>query len=89
MVCYLKYPRFVQFYLGLPIAMRERDPDLLATEWGAEITEIAAPGTIDSMIASYNKWAQAVLLDGKGLTSNIIRQLAQADPCRNRVRNRE
>jgi len=50
--------------LGLPIAMRERNPDLLATEWGAEITEIAAPGTIDSMIASYNKWAQAVLLDG-------------------------
>lgn len=50
--------------LGLPIAMAERNADLMATEWGANITEVAAPGTIDSMIAAYNIWAQAVLLDG-------------------------
>ena len=42
--------------LGLPAALAERDPTLIETEWGAELADIAAPGTLASQIAAYEKW---------------------------------
>ena len=43
--------------LGLPIAIAEKDKGLLAEEWGRKISEIAAPGTMDAMMAAQNFWA--------------------------------
>jgi hypothetical protein len=45
--------------LGIPAALTSKDPVLTDTEWGAQLAEIAAPGTEESMIASYEFWMQA------------------------------
>lgn len=42
--------------LGLPVAIAERNKVLLSTEWGRDISEIASPGTVEAMIASYDTW---------------------------------
>lgn len=44
--------------LGLPSAMRAKNPLLMANPWGAEMVETAAPGTIESMIATYEMWME-------------------------------
>jgi hypothetical protein len=45
--------------LGLPAAVTNRDPQLLATEFGRKIAEIMAPGTIESKFAGYEYWELA------------------------------
>ena len=45
--------------LGIPAALADGDPVLTDTDWGAQLAEIAAPGTEESMIASYEFWMQA------------------------------
>ncbi|MHA3979791.1 DUF3604 domain-containing protein [Halovulum sp. GXIMD14794] len=45
--------------LGIPAALADDDPVLTDTEWGAQLAEIAAPGTEESMVASYEFWMQA------------------------------
>ncbi|WP_068119466.1 DUF3604 domain-containing protein [Tropicimonas marinistellae] len=45
--------------LGIPAALAAEDPVLTDTEWGAQLAEIAAPGTEESMVASYEFWMQA------------------------------
>ena len=45
--------------LGLPVAVTDRDETLLATEFGREILEIAAPGTIESKFEAYEFWELA------------------------------
>jgi hypothetical protein len=45
--------------LGIPAALAAEDPVLTDTEWGARLAEIAAPGTEESMVASYEFWMQA------------------------------
>ena len=45
--------------LGLPAALADLDPALIDTEWGAQIAEIAAPGTEEAQIASYEFWMEA------------------------------
>ncbi|MFC3612856.1 DUF3604 domain-containing protein [Lutimaribacter marinistellae] len=45
--------------LGIPAALAADDPVLTDTEWGAQLAEIAAPGTEEAMIASYEFWMQA------------------------------
>jgi len=45
--------------LGLPVAIAEGNPLLLATDWGRKIYAMSAPGTPDSMRASANTWAAA------------------------------
>lgn len=45
--------------LGLPAALSEQDPVLTDTEWGAQIAEIAEPGTEEAQIASYEFWMEA------------------------------
>ena len=45
--------------LGLPTAATNRDPQLLATEFGRKIAEIMAPGTIESKFAGYEFWELA------------------------------
>ena len=42
--------------LGLPTAVANRDPELLATEFGRKIAKIMAPGTIESKFAGYEFW---------------------------------
>ncbi|MDH4041582.1 MAG: DUF3604 domain-containing protein, partial [Gammaproteobacteria bacterium] len=42
--------------LGLPTAVASRDPELLATDFGRKISEIMAPGTIESKFAGYEFW---------------------------------
>ncbi|MEM9799457.1 MAG: DUF3604 domain-containing protein [Planctomycetota bacterium] len=42
--------------LGLPIAMAEGNEVLASTQFGREISEMAAPGTVEAMIASYEHW---------------------------------
>jgi hypothetical protein len=46
--------------LGLPMAMAERNPVLMATDWGREIVETSAPGTVESMIAGYELWMSRI-----------------------------
>jgi hypothetical protein len=45
--------------LGLPAALSEKDPVLTDTAWGAQMAEIVAPGTEESMIAGYEFWMEA------------------------------
>ncbi len=45
--------------LGLPTAVANRDPQLLATEFGRKISEIMAPGTLESKFAGYEFWELA------------------------------
>lgn len=45
--------------LGLPSAVANRDPQLLATKFGRKITEIMAPGTLESKFAGYEFWELA------------------------------
>ena len=45
--------------LGIPAALAEEDPVLTDTEWGAQLAEIVAPGTVESQIAGYEFWMQA------------------------------
>ncbi|MDU8944286.1 DUF3604 domain-containing protein [Ovoidimarina sediminis] len=45
--------------LGIPAALAEEDPVLTDTEWGAQLAEIAAPGTEEAKIASYEFWMRA------------------------------
>ena len=42
--------------LGLPTAVANRNPELLATEFGRKIAEIMAPGTIESKFEGYEFW---------------------------------
>jgi hypothetical protein len=42
--------------LGLPTAVANRDPELLATEFGRKIAKIMAPGNIESKFAGYEFW---------------------------------
>ena len=42
--------------LGLPTAVANRDSELLATEFGQKISEIMAPGTIESKFEGYEFW---------------------------------
>ena len=42
--------------LGLPTAVGNRDPELLATEFGRKIAEIMAPGTLESKFEGYEFW---------------------------------
>jgi hypothetical protein len=42
--------------LGLPTAVTNHDPQLLATEFGRKIVEIMAPGTIESKFEGYEFW---------------------------------
>ncbi len=43
--------------LGLPVAIEEANEDLLATEWGRQIYEIAKPGTFEARRDAQNFWA--------------------------------
>ena len=45
--------------LGLPAAVANRDPQLLATEFGGKISGIMAPGTLESKFAGYEFWELA------------------------------
>jgi hypothetical protein len=45
--------------LGLPSAVANRDPQLIATEFGRKISEIMAPGTLESKFAGYEFWELA------------------------------
>jgi hypothetical protein len=42
------------------MAMAERNPVLMATDWGREIVETSAPGTVESMIAGYELWMSRI-----------------------------
>jgi hypothetical protein len=44
--------------LGLPVAITQKDPILASIPWGREMIETTEPGTIESMIAGYEKWMQ-------------------------------
>ncbi len=46
--------------LGLAPALAADTPELLATEWGAEIYEILAPGTFEAQVGAYGFWLTAV-----------------------------
>jgi hypothetical protein len=50
--------------MGLATAIKDKDPVLTSIPWGQEIVDKTAPGTIESMIAGYEFWMQAVF-DGK------------------------
>ena len=45
--------------LGLPAALAAKDPVLTDTDWGTELAEIVAPGTVESQIAGYEFWSEA------------------------------
>jgi hypothetical protein len=45
--------------LGLPTAVANRDPELLATEFGREIAGIMEPGTLESKFEGYEFWELA------------------------------
>jgi hypothetical protein len=45
--------------LGLPTAVTNGDPELLATEFGREIARIMAPGTLESKFEGYEFWELA------------------------------
>jgi hypothetical protein len=45
--------------LGLPTAVASRNPQLLATEFGRKISEIMAPGTLESKFEGYEFWELA------------------------------
>ncbi|MDP2495275.1 DUF3604 domain-containing protein [Shimia thalassica] len=47
--------------LGLPIALEEDSPALLANEWGRKISEIYAPRTDVSRALAYDTWMQDAL----------------------------
>ncbi len=47
--------------LGLPIAIHESDPTLLASAWGREIHDKFKTGTIEGMTGAYAMWASASL----------------------------
>ncbi|MDO6521322.1 DUF3604 domain-containing protein [Shimia thalassica] len=47
--------------LGLPIALEEDSPALLANEWGRKISEIYAPRTDVSRALAYETWMQDAL----------------------------
>ena len=47
--------------LGLPVAIAERNKVLLSIEWGRDIAATASPGTVEAMIASYDKWMQRMI----------------------------
>jgi len=42
--------------LGLPTAVADANPELLATEFGREIAKIMAPGTLESKFEGYEFW---------------------------------
>ena len=42
--------------LGLPVAISENLAELLDTEWGRQIAEVAAPGTAESAREAYDVW---------------------------------
>ncbi|MDH5175085.1 MAG: DUF3604 domain-containing protein [Gammaproteobacteria bacterium] len=45
--------------LGLPTAVANRSPQLLATEFGRKISQIMAPGTLESKFEGYEFWELA------------------------------
>lgn len=47
--------------LGLPIAIYESDPKLLANPWGKEIHDAFRRGTIEGMLTAYAMWSSASL----------------------------
>jgi hypothetical protein len=46
--------------LGLPIAMKEKNPVLLGTDWGKEIVKAVEPGTNQAMIEGYEMWMSRI-----------------------------
>ena len=46
--------------LGLPVAIAEKDESLMANEWGREMAELFAQGTVDSARAAIDKYQQVL-----------------------------
>ena len=74
--------------LGLPVAMAERSPVLMATDWGQEIVATTAPGTTESMIAGYELWMARINavddpLDGTDFARTMWERVTQAAEAHN------
>lgn len=70
--------------LGLPIALEENNPTLLANAWGAKIAKIYEPRTIQARIQSYDTWMADALnpvtdpLEGTGFPEMMWPRITEA-----------
>ena len=70
--------------LGLPIAIADSDPQLLANEWGKKIHDIAKKGGVEAMIESYEMWMLKInalddpLADQKDLQRTMWQRVTEA-----------
>jgi len=69
--------------LGLAPALASNNAELLATEWGRELSEIIAPRTVESIGAGFNFWIEGMLtgvdpLEGTNFAANMWQQSTAA-----------
>jgi hypothetical protein len=72
-------------FFGFPVALAERDPELLATQWGRSMAELAAPGTNEARMAVHRVFQKQVqtlanpLPDSRFSRNMWLRATAAAD----------
>jgi len=69
--------------LGLAPALAASAPELLATDWGRDLHEIVAPGTVKALGLGYEKWGLALLagddpLKGSNFAATMWQKLTEA-----------
>lgn len=65
--------------LGLPKALRSKDPELLNNPWGKELIETFGDGSIENAIAAYEMWMERVFANDDPLKGSPIVQTMWED----------